>query len=734
MSEPNQTPSTNAASPAGDTAPGTPGGITPGVEQPEGAVNPPQDTEAQQAPAPVTPTGCPFHVGAAAGAGAGSNPDPRAQQGEYLTTAQGARLSETSKSLRAGERGPLLMQDHHFREKITHFDHERIPERVVHARGVGAHGVFVANGNASKISKAAVFKKDKETPVFVRFSTVLGSRGSADTVRDTRGWATKFYTEEGTWDLVGNNIPVFFIQDGIKFPDVIHAGKPHPDREIPQAQSAHDTFWDFVGLHTEATHHTLWNMSDRGIPRSLRMMEGFGIHTFRFINDAGETTLVKFHWKPKFGVHSQVWEEAQITGGMDPDFHRRDLYDAIEAGAFPRWDLGVQVFPDTEDQLFEGIDLLDPTKIVPEELAPVQIIGTMTLNKNPRNYFEETEQVAFHPGHLVPGIDVTADPLLQGRLFSYLDTQISRLGGPNFAQLPINRPQAPVNDNLRDGMHQVGSHTGVAPYKPNSLDGGNPAEATVDEGALIDVPVAVSGTITREQPASFDDHFSQARLFYISLSEVEQAHLADAVSFELGKCYEEAVKVRYLDVLAHVDQDLAETVADNLGLPHPDKQDVADVQPSPALSQMGGTWPIDGRQVGILISTDLDEASAQAVGVLVDELFAAGTTPLLVAEKGGAVTLGGRDVSISRTYLTASSIEFDAAVVVNPPAKTDVNTILGELERHKKAIVVVGEAGKQALEGARVPVDQPGIVAVDAADAAAAPVKELLASHRVWER
>lgn len=734
MSEPNQTPSTNAASPAGDTAPGTPGGITPGVEQPEGAVNPPQDTEAQQAPAPVTPTGCPFHVGAAAGADAGSNPDPRAQQGEYLTTAQGARLSETSKSLRAGERGPLLMQDHHFREKITHFDHERIPERVVHARGVGAHGVFVANGNASKISKAAVFKKDKETPVFVRFSTVLGSRGSADSVRDTRGWATKFYTEEGNWDLVGNNIPVFFIQDGIKFPDVIHAGKPHPDREIPQAQSAHDTFWDFVGLHTEATHHTLWNMSDRGIPRSLRMMEGFGIHTFRFINDAGETTLVKFHWKPKFGVHSQVWEEAQITGGMDPDFHRRDLYDAIEAGAFPQWDLGVQVFPDTEDQMFEGIDLLDPTKIVPEELAPVQIIGTMTLNKNPRNYFEETEQVAFHPGHLVPGIDVTADPLLQGRLFSYLDTQISRLGGPNFAQLPINRPQAPVNDNLRDGMHQVGSHTGVAPYKPNSLDGGNPAEATVDEGALIDVPVAVSGTITREQPASFDDHFSQARLFYISLSEVEQAHLADAVSFELGKCYEEAVKVRYLDVLAHVDQDLAETVADNLGLQHPAAQEVADVQPSPALSQVGKTWPIDGRQVGILISTDLDEASAQAVGALVDELFAAGTTPLLVAEKGGAVTLGGKDVSISRTYLTASSIEFDAAVVVNPPAKTDVNTILGELERHKKAIVVVGEAGKQSLEGARVPVDQPGIVTVDAADAAAAPVKELLASHRVWER
>ena len=419
---------------------------------------------------------------------------------------------------------------------------------------------------------------------------------------------------------------------------------------------------------------------------------------------------------------------------MDPDFHRRDLYNAIEAGAFPQWDLGVQVFPDTEDQMFEGIDLLDPTKLVPEELAPVEIIGTMTLNKNPRNYFEEVEQVAFCPSHLPPGIDVTADPLLQGRLFSYLDTQISRLGGPNFAQLPINRPQAPVNDNLRDGMHQVASHTGVAPYKPNTLDGGAPSEATKDEGAFIDVPVAVEGEITREHPASFDDHFSQARLFYISLNDVEQEHLTQALSFELGKCYEESVKTRYLEVLAHVDQALAETVADNLGLPHPEKQDVADVTPSEALSQMGGTWPIDGRQIGVLISTELAGDEAATVGKLVDELSAAGTAPLVVAEKGGTVKLGGKDTPISRTYLTASSIEFDAVVVVNPPAKTDVDTILGECERHKKAIVAVGEAGKQALEAARVPTDQPGIVAVDTADAAADPVKELLASHRVWDR
>ena len=704
--------------------PGTPGNHTPTGSEPAEPTTPPTPKADQQPPAPYSPTGCPFHI-------APGEPDPRAQQGEYLTTAQGTRLGETSHSLRAGTRGPLLMQDHHFREKITHFDHERIPERVVHARGAGAHGVFKANGAAAKISKAGVFAKDKETPVFVRFSTVLGSRGSADTVRDTRGWGVKFYTDEGTWDLVGNNIPVFFIQDGIKFPDVIHAAKPHPDREIPQAQSAHDTFWDFVGLHTEATHHTFWNMSDRGIPRSYRTMEGFGIHTFRFINDAGETTLVKFHFKPRLGVHSMVWEEAQIAGGVDPDFHRRDLADAIEAGAYPEWDLGVQVFPDTKDEMFEGIDLLDPTKIVPEELAPVEVIGTLTLNRNPGNYFEETEQIAFHPGHLVPGIDVTNDPLLQARLFSYLDTQISRLGGPNFAQLPINRPHAPVNDNLRDGMYQQGAHTGVAPYKPNSLDGNNPAETTVDEGALIDVPQPVIGHVTRDTPATFEDHFSQPRMFYLSLSEVEKQHLTDAFSFELGKCYEEAVKSRYLDVLAHVDQDLAETVADNLGLPHPAPQAVAEVTPSPALSQLGETWPIDGRQVAILISS---ATPVDGVGELTNTLFDAGVTPLLISDKGGTVTVDGAKVSVSRTYHTARSIEFDAAVVVNPQATPEVATMLSEFERHKKAIVAVGTDGVAALEAARVPADRPGIVSADTPAAAAAPVAELLAGHRVWER
>ncbi|MEJ5998023.1 catalase [Corynebacterium sp. H130] len=622
---------------------------------PRGPIPPKPD---QGSPKPHTPTGCPVHA----------NPADFGEQGAFHTTQQGARINDTDHSLKAGRRGPLLMQDHHFREKITHFDHERIPERAVHARGAGAHGVFKANGAAAKLTQAGFLAKDVETPVFVRFSTVLGSRGSADTVRDTRGFATKFYTSEGTFDLVGNNMPIFFIQDAIKFPDLIHAGKPHADREIPQAQSAHDTFWDFVTLHTEATAHTLWNMSDRGIPRSLRMMEGFGIHTFRLINDSGETCLVKFHWKPKLGVHSMVWEEAQLTGGMDPDFHRRDLADAIEAGAFPEWDLGVQVFPDTPEETFEGIDLLDPTKFVPEELAPVQIIGTMTLNANPTNYFAETEQVAFHPGHLVPGIDLTNDPLLQGRLFSYLDTQLSRLGGPNFSQLPINRPHAPVNDNFRDGMHQTAIHGG-APYNPNSLGAGCPFIA--GEATLIDVPQDVSGTFTREKPASFDDHFSQATLFFESLTPVEQDHVASAYAFELGKCYEKAIKERALTVLARISPKLCSAVAAELGLKAPTSDEVAKVTPSKALSQLGKTWPIDGRTVGILTA---DGHADDQVAALKD----AGVTPLVIAKTGGD--------GINRTYSTTRSTEFDALVIVEQPDLPEVALLVEEAKRHFKPV------------------------------------------------
>jgi catalase len=363
-----------------------------------------------------------------------------AQDSDFLTTAQGVRVADTDNSLKAGRRGPTVMDDFHLREKLMHFDHERIPERVVHARGVGAHGVFESYGTARDFCAAQFLQPGVTTPVFTRFSTVVGSRGSADTVRDVRGFAVKFYTQDGVFDLVGNNMPVFFIRDGIKFPDLIHAAKPEPDREIPQAQTAHTTFWDFVSVLPESPHMLMWVMSDRAIPRSLRMMEGFGVHTFRLVDAQGGTHLVKFHWKPVLGVHGLVWDEALTLNGVDPDFHRRDLYNAIGAGAFPEWELGVQVMPDDEDQMFEGIDLLDSTKIVPEELAPVQPIGRMTLNRNVTNYFAETEQVAFHTGHLVRGIEVTDDPLMHARLFSYLDTQLLRLGGPNFNQIPINRP------------------------------------------------------------------------------------------------------------------------------------------------------------------------------------------------------------------------------------------------------------------------------------------------------
>ncbi|SCD87227.1 catalase [Streptomyces sp. TverLS-915] len=718
--------------------PGVPSTVTPEVAEPVEPREPAPPKGDQSGPATGSPTGAPT----------GLPQEAVAQQGEWLTTAQGDRMHDTDHSLKAGPRGPVLLQDHHLREKIMHFDHERVPERVVHARGAAAHGVFTAYGTASGVTKAAFLAKDAATPVFVRFSTVLGSRGSADTVRDTRGFATKFYTEEGVFDLVGNNIPVFFIQDAIKFPDVIHAGKPHPDREIPQAQSAHDTFWDFVGLHTEATHHTLWNMSDRGIPRSYRMLEGFGVHTFRLQNAAGETTLVKFHWKPKLGVHSLVWEEAQLAAGADPDFHRRDLADAIEAGAFPEWELGIQTFPDTPEQTFEGIDLLDPTKIVPEELAPVQPIGRLVLNRNPSNYFAKTEQVAFHVGHLVPGIDVTDDPLLQGRLFSYLDTQLTRLGGPNFGQLPINRTHAPVNDMLRDGMHQTAVHQGVAPYRPNSLDGGCPFQAGAAQGADIEVPVPLPASRkVREAPESFDDHYSQARLFWRSMTPVEQEHIIGAYNFELGKCYEQAVKERALLTLAHIDERLCSEVATALGLPAPAPDTGSDDGlVSPALSQLGQEWPTEGRNIGIVVAPGTDPDGVRA---LREAVFAADMVPLVIAPAGG--TLDG--VTVQRTFATARSIEFDALLVAGVPAPAadalpvrDAKTgtrgadieprlalLLGEAYRHGKAIG--GWAGAEAaLTAAGVPQDAPGVVLGGSGTEVFEQLTTLLRSHRVWDR
>jgi catalase len=682
----------------------------------------------QSAPAAVSPTGATNGHRAAA--------DPRAQSGRYLTTAQGLRLPDTDHSLKAGNRGPTLLEDFHLREKITHFDHERIPERVVHARGAAAHGVFVSYGTGAAVTKAGFLgKKGTKTEVFTRFSTVLGSRGSADTVRDTRGFAVKFYTDEGIFDLVGNNMPVFFIQDGIKFPDIIHAAKPQPDREIPQAQSAHDTFWDFVSLHTEATHHVIWNMSDRGIPRSFRTMEGFGVHTFRLVNKAGETSLVKFHWKPLAGVHSLVWEEAQIAAGCDPDFHRRDMADGIEAGAFLEWELGIQIMPDDGTDSFEGIDLLDPTKLVPEELAPVQLIGKMTLNRNPTNYFAETEQVAFHTGHLVPGIEVTNDPLMQARLFSYLDTQITRLGGPNFAQLPINRPHCPVNDMLRDGMHQSAIHTGVAAYHPNSIDGDEPLLADYAHGGYVQTPRAIKGTAVRAQPVSFDDHFSQATMFYRSLSLIEQTHVVEAFTFELGKVYEQVIKERELQVLANVDTDLCEQVAAGLGLPAPKGKPAVDVPISPALVQhLVEPGPIDGRKIGIIA-----DAGSDLVGIadLIKAAAGLGVTALVIAPTGGVLKAGRRKITVDRTLATARSIEFDALVVAGGTTPTpDIKLVvmLQEAFRHCKALAAWGD-GAKVLKGARISVRDPGVQVSESVDKAfTAQLAAALGLHRVWDR
>jgi catalase len=563
---------------------------------------------------------------------------------------------------------------------------------------------------------------------------VLGSRGSADTVRDVRGFAVKFYTDEGNFDLVGNNMPVFFIQDGIKFPDVIHAAKPHPDREIPQAQSAHDTFWDFVSLHTEATHHVLWNMSDRGIPRSYRTMEGFGVHTFRLVNAAGETSLVKFHWKPVAGVHSLVWEEAQIAAGCDPDFHRRDMADGIEAGAFLEYELGIQVMPDDDTDSFEGIDLLDPTKLVPEELAPVQLIGKMTLNRNPTNYFAETEQVAFHTGNLVPGIEPTNDPLMQARLFSYLDTQLTRLGGPNFTQLPINRPHCPVNDMLRDGMHQTAIHTGVAPYHPNSIDGNEPQPADEKHGGYVQTPRAIEGSAVRAQPASFDDHFSQATMFYRSLSALEQAHVVEAFTFELGKVYEQEIKERELLVLANVDAALCEQVAAGLGLPAPKGTPAEDVVVSPALVQMvAEPGRIDGRKVGIIADSGSDLAG---IAKLVKATAALNVSALVIAPAGGTLKSGRRSVTVDRTFATARSIEFDALVVAGGTTAADIKLVvlLQEAFRHCKSIAAWGD-GAAVLKAARIPAKGPGLSLADDVDKDfTAGLAAALGVHRAWDR
>lgn len=506
---------------------------------------------------------------------------------QTLTTNQGLALTEDEHSLKLGERGPTLLEDFHFREKMTHFDHERIPERVVHARGTAAHGVFESYGDASDITKADFLSaKGKVTPVFTRFSTVAGSRGSADTVRDARGFATKFYTDEGNYDLVGNNIPVFFIQDAIKFPDFVHAVKPEPHNEIPQAQSAHDTFWDFIANNPESTHMVMWHMSDRSIPRSYRMMEGFGVNTYRFVNAKGEARFVKFHWKPVLGVHSLVWDEAQKIAGKDPDFHRRDLYDAIKNGYYPEYELGVQLI-DEKDEFNFDFDILDPTKIWPEEQVPVRLLGKMTLNQNVDNFFAETEQVAFHVGHVVPGIDFSNDPLLQGRLFSYTDTQLIRLGGPNFHELPINKPVCPFHNNQRDGYGRQTINKGPVSYHQNAIQQNSPAPTTEAAGGYAHYAEKVEGHKVRARSQSFADHFTQARMFWLSMTEVEREHIRKAFSFEVGKVARTEIRQQVVDLLANVCPILATAVAENVGVQPPAKTEpVQTDQTSPAVSQL----------------------------------------------------------------------------------------------------------------------------------------------------
>ena len=672
------------------------------------------------------------------------------QDSDFLTSAQGQRLPHTDDSLKAGARGPTLMEDFHLREKIMHFDHERIPERVVHARGAAAHGVFESNGAAAELTAAAFLQPGARTPVFTRFSTVVGSRGSADTVRDVRGFATKFYTDEGVFDLVGNNIPVFFIRDGLKFPDLIHAAKPEPDREIPQAQTAHTTFWDFVSMIPESPHMLMWAMSDRAIPRSYRMMEGFGVHTFRLVNAAGNTSLVKFHWKPVLGVHGLVWDEALTLNGVDPDFHRRDLYNAIGAGAYPQWELGVQVMPDSDDQYFRGIDLLDATKLVPEELVPVQTIGHLTLNRLPTNFFAEVEQVAYHVGHLVRGIEVVDDPLMQARLFSYLDTQLTRLGGPNFTQIPINRPTVPVNDNFRDGFSQQAVHHGRTPYLPNAVGGGCPFLAAPDDGGYEHVARMVQGPKTRERGQ--DDEYAQATLFWNSMTEVEQDHIVDAYTFELSKVDVPAVVERMVSRLVFVDETLAARVCVGLGLPFPvvpddaaDAESATDdvpdatggIESSPALAMVTeDEFPADGRVVHILAD---DGADLAGIRTLQEAILAAGAAPHVVATHKGAITgrRGGDSLPVDRSFHTASSAEADAIVIAggaglagNPAVVTYVQSTY----RHFKPIAAWGD-GTELLAAAGVAEDAPGVeVSERGTKTFAKAVLASMAVHRHWDR
>ncbi|MDP3821993.1 MAG: catalase [Burkholderiales bacterium] len=700
----------------------------------------------------------------AAGASTLSESNPSAKTGsldpvrsdaadQVLTTNQGVPIADNQNSLKAGLRGPTLLEDFILREKITHFDHERIPERIVHARGSAAHGYFEAYEPLTKYTRAAPFAAaGKQTPVFVRFSTVAGERGSTDTARDVRGFAVKFYTDEGNWDLVGNNMPVFFIQDAMKFPDLVHAVKPEPHNGMPQAASAHDTFWDFVSLMPESTHMLMWAMSDRAIPRSLRMMQGFGVHTFRLINAQGESHFVKFHWRPLLGTHSLVWDEAVKISGADSDFHRRDLWDAIEAGEYPEWELGLQIFTEAQAESF-SFDVLDATKLIPEELVPVLPVGRMVLNRNPDNFFAETEQVAFCTAHVVPGIDFSNDPLLAGRHHSYIDTQISRLGGANFHEIPINAPLAPVHNNQRDGLHRHTIPRGRVAYEPNSLGGGCPFQAGAK--GFVSFPQPVQEDKLRGKPEKFADHYTQATLFYESQTPVEKAHIAGGFRFELSKLTVPAIRERMLASLVNVSSELVATVAGDLGLAVPPalprvmaKPAKPEVTHSPALSltALPGDGGIRTRRIAILVAPGVVGASIDTVKAA---LLKAGAVPVVIAARLGAVkTADGQALEATASFENAPAVLFDAVVL--PDGADGVNALAaaGQAQefvanqyRHGKTLLALG-AARGWLDKAGISATLPsgakdgGIVLSDGKNpaAAASAFIKAVGQHRHPER
>jgi len=690
------------------------------------------------------------------GASPGSGPLDRVRvnpAGQMLTTNQGVRISDNQNSLKAGLRGPSLLEDFVLREKITHFDHERIPERIVHARGSAAHGYFECDTPLTQYTRAALFaEKGKRTPVFVRFSTVAGERGSADTVRDVRGFAVKFYTEAGNWDLVGNNIPVFFIQDAMKFPDLVHAVKPEPHHGMPQASSAHDTFWDFVSLMPESVHMQMWVMSDRAIPRSYRMMQGFGVHSFRLVNAAGESVFVKFHWNPVAGTHSLDWDEAVKISGADADFHRRDLWEAIEAGAYPEWELGVQIFTEKQAERF-SFDILDATKLIPEELVPLLPIGRMVLNRNPDNFFAETEQVAFCTAHVVPGIDFSNDPLLAGRIHSYVDTQITRLGGPNFHEIPINAPLAPVHNNQRDGMHRQAIHRGRVAYEPNSLGGGCPFQAGAQ--GFVSFAQPVQEDKVRGKPERFADHYTQATLFWNSQTPVEQAHIVRAFRFELSRVQTGPIRERVVSMLRNVADELAQAVAAGLGCELPSAMPAVltkpvkpEVRASRALSLFArpGDGGIRTRRIAILV---VDGVDGRAVGTLHTTLGGAGAVPRMVGVRLGTVIgAEGDAIDVENTMEAAPSVLFDALVIPDGRAAIDALSQEGQaLEfvkdqyRHCKPILALG-AGTELLAKAGIEVTlpsgerDPGLLIFETADLAQAiaAFAAALGQHRHFAR